>query len=422
MKLLKPIPHPNADRLEGFIINGNRVWYSKDLLKEGDTVIYFPIECQINPEILSNLNLFSDKTLNADNTKSGYFGHQGRVKAVKLRGEPSEGFIMTIDDFESAIHVRIDSLPVDVEFDTFGDMWICRKYEPAPARNSGTGPKAKKNPNSIIADEQFRFHYDTKKLSDNIGKIELDDIIVITNKMHGTSAVFANVLTKRKLNWKERIAKWFGIPVIDKEYNHVYSSRTVIKYIEDKYHTSEEGYYSNDVWGKVYNDDVAWCLDPGISIYGEIVGYSSYDKMVQKGYDYGESAGSCQLYVYRITYTTPDGDVIEFSWDQIKQFCYKNLLKHVPELYHGTAKNWFNNNTDLVTSDIYQIPSTFFLQSLKDAYLEKQCDMCKNNVPAEGIVVRRESRGIEAWKLKSFAFLQRESAELDNAENTSDDV
>lgn len=66
VKLGKPFPHPNADKLEGFNISGNTVWYSKDMLKENDIVIFFPIECQINPKILSRLNLFADKTLNSD--------------------------------------------------------------------------------------------------------------------------------------------------------------------------------------------------------------------------------------------------------------------------------------------------------------------------------------------------------------------
>ncbi len=39
--------------------------------------------------------------------------------------------------------------------------------------------------------------------------------------------------------------------------------------------------------------------------------------------------------------------------------------------------------------------------------------MCKNKVPAEGIVVRKETNGIDAFKFKSFAFLERETNMLD---------
>lgn len=412
MRLPKPIPHPNADKLEGFVINGNRVWYSKDLLKEGNTVIYFPIECQINPEILSNINLFSDKTLNLDISQSGYFGHHGRVKAVKLRGEPSEGFIMSLEDFEKAMRIQIDSLPHDVEFDTFSDVWICRKYVPQAPRNSGIGPKPKKNINHILVDGQFAFHRDTNKLVENLHKLEPEDIITITYKMHGTSAVFANVLTKRKFSLKERIAKWFDIPVVETEYSKMYSSRTVLKHIEGKYHTEKEGYYNYDVWSKTFQSEIAPIINPGITVYGEIVGYQSYDRMIQKGYDYGQIPGFAELYIYRITYTTPNGEVYEFSWDQLKQYCQKNDLKHVPELFHGTVREYLNDYS-LLNGLGRTVDDNELLYTLKQMYLEKPCAMCKNRVPAEGIVVRRESRGFEAWKLKSFAFLQHESAELD---------
>lgn len=418
VKLPKPIPHPNAERLEGFVINGNRVWYGKDLLKEGNFAIYFPIECQINPVILSRLNLFSDKTLNVDNNVSGYFGHQGRVKAIKLRGEPSEGFILPIRQFDEGVNSYLSILDleerIDQEFDTVTtngiETWVCKKYVPEAARNSGTGPRPKKNISDIIIDGQFVFHYNTPKLKENINKLEYDDIITITYKMHGTSAVFANVLTKRKLNWKERIAKWFGAKVIETEYGKVYSSRSIIKYVEDKYRTQKDGFYSSDVWAKTF-EVIKDSIDKGITLYGEIVGYDSNSKMIQKGYDYGQVPGFSEFYVYRITHTTEEGKVYEFDWDQIKDYCRRNDLKHVPELFCGTVKQYYTER---------QLPEPYnpdaVLKQLELEFLERPCHLCKNEVPAEGIVVRKEGHGYPAWKLKSYSFLMRESAQLDAGE------
>ena len=102
VSLGKSVTHPNADRLQGFIIDHARIYVDLSF-KEHDICIYFPLECQIDSRILSFLNLYSDKSLNSDNTKGGFFNPKGRVKAVRLRSEPSQGFIMKAQDFIDAI-------------------------------------------------------------------------------------------------------------------------------------------------------------------------------------------------------------------------------------------------------------------------------------------------------------------------------
>lgn len=42
--------------------------------------------------------------------------------------------------------------------------------------------------------------------------------------------------------------------------------------------------------------------------------------------------------------------------------------------------------------------------------------LCNNNVPEEGIVLRREVNGIDVYKLKSINFLEKESKMLDRGE------
>ena len=53
------------------------------------------------------------------------------------------------------------------------------------------------------------------------------------------------------------------------------------------------------------------------------------------------------------------------------------------------------------------------VDKLREKYLEKQCTVCKNKVPNEGIVLRVDELGSRALKLKSFAFLQKETKDLD---------
>lgn len=82
------INHPNADKLQGWLVKGTTIWTNLSY-KEGEEVIYFPVGCVINKHLLSWMNLFRDKTLNSHPDKSGFFDIKGRVKALKLRGEPT---------------------------------------------------------------------------------------------------------------------------------------------------------------------------------------------------------------------------------------------------------------------------------------------------------------------------------------------
>lgn len=65
--------------------------------------IYFPVECCIDKEFLGKNNLFRDASMNVDHSKTGMFEDKGRVKAIKLKGEISEGFIIPIESFNCFI-------------------------------------------------------------------------------------------------------------------------------------------------------------------------------------------------------------------------------------------------------------------------------------------------------------------------------
>lgn len=71
IRLSAPSKHPNADKLIGHNIFFNQVFTDLSY-KEGDIVIYFPLECAINKEFISFFNGFSDPELNKDKVK-GYF-------------------------------------------------------------------------------------------------------------------------------------------------------------------------------------------------------------------------------------------------------------------------------------------------------------------------------------------------------------
>lgn len=414
-----PVKHPNADRLQGFIIDGNRVW--TDLTRHtGELGVYFPLECKLNEGLLSRLNLYRDGERDVDTNVKGYFDKHGRVKALKLRGEPSEGIFLTLEEVIQGLgeeDVTIDE--VGVEFDMWGAQVICEKYIPPVTRSTTQGePRSREKRISRLVDNQFRFHEDTAQLKKNLHKIQPDDNISITYKLHGTSFVVSKILVKRTLSWWQKILLWFGVPIVTEEYDVVYSSRGVVKneYF-DKVHNH---FYGVDLWADI-RDVVKDKTINGISFYGEAVGYTSTGRMIQGGYDYGyvcpraaeeyKEGKHFGVYIYRITITNVDGQKFELSWGQIKEYCDKYGLQHVPEIYYGRA-----NDVSSVVSNAVNWPDRF-LEHLTSAHLEKDCYMCISKVPAEGIVVRKDNLfEFEAYKLKAFRFLEKESATLDTGE------
>jgi len=251
-------------------------------------------------------------------------------------------------------------------------------------------------------DGEFKFHYKTEHLGKNIFILNPDDFITVSSKLHGTSAIYSNVLCKRPFNPFRTIANKFGANIPEVEYKFVYSSRSVLK-------NRRDGKFTDDVWGTIASelrDDIP----EGYNVYGEIVGYSG-GKTIQKGYDYGVPVGECEFRVYRITYNLSDGKARELEWYEIEEFCIEHGLKTVPVYYNGLAKYLF---MDIPVDDNWR---DNFLSKLKETYLDKTCELCTTGVVNEGIVLRIESGEHKtALKFKSPTFVLKESAARDNNE------
>lgn len=419
-----PVKHPNADRLQGFSIDSNIIWTDMSYNK-GDKVVYFPLESQLSSELLKEMNMYASASMNADVQIKGYFDKHGRVRAVRLRTQPSMGIVLKTSDvlrvFPIPMVIDIADSYINTEFDTWNGELLLKKYVPKGrdySMASNTSEDKSRIPRiSRLVDNQFKLHVNTAKLDKNIHNILPDDIISITNKLHGTSFIVGKVLVKRELSFFERILNKLGINIVTEYYDTIYSSRNVIK--NEYLDKVNRHYYNTDVWA-----DVKECLKdrlaPGMTIYGEAVGWTSTGKAIQNGYDYGyQSPGityiegiNYGIFVYRITTTDTSGRTFEFSWDQVKQYCVLHGMRHVPELYYGKAKDWAN-----------LIPVAYdwhdqILQHLKETYLEKDCDMCSiPGTPAEGIVIRADNLiSCTPYKLKSFRFLEKETEALDKGE------
>jgi hypothetical protein len=211
--------HSNADRLQCIAIDGFNTITGLDT-KDGDFYVFFPAECQINDGLLAFSNSYRDKTKNRNPEKAGFVEENRRVKTISLRSERSEGYILPItivEEWLASIGIKVDLKEFEGKyFDTIGKEIICNKYVVKISRQPGLGggdKKGKKARASKLVEGQFCFHYETTALQRNVHRISPDDILWISSKYHGTSAVYANVLCKRKLNFVEKILR--KIPFIN---------------------------------------------------------------------------------------------------------------------------------------------------------------------------------------------------------------
>ena len=449
--------NPKVERLKVAHVQGYNILVGID--EKPGKYVYFPTNSMINPALLSFANLYRHGERNADVNKTGFFDDNGRVKAICLQKQVSEGFLLPFETLQafilSSVNIALNEkdCPDGLEFDQAEHggktFWINRKYVIHSAQKQDPGNpgdrKARKRNKRIakldtVIENQFRFHYDTVLLRKNPNAIEPHDLISITSKWHGTSHISAYVKCRRYLNWRERLALWLAKRKdLFNDYAHLYSSRSVIKnrFVYKDKPRKVGGFYGFDVW-KYADEYLQPYMPKGMSIYAEIVGYLPSGSYIQKDYDYGcvppavknfsegdvkEGDYVCgvnyKVVVYRITMTNEDGITHEFSAKEVQQWCAKNGLTPVRELYYGYAKDLYPELDP--ESETW---STDFMEKMandKNFYMEMQSPDCNNNVPHEGIVIKVEDGIPRAWKLKSFAFLNKEQEALDKGISNIED-
>ncbi len=399
--------HPNADKLQLTNIFGNVVIVGLDT-KVGDIGVFFPIESQISEEFAKANDLIRRKDENGK-AAGGMLEQNRRVRAIKLRGTPSMGLFLPLSSLSWFCPAPVE-LQEGYEFEEMNGIPICCKYIPKTNQTNGSGKKkeGRKPRESKIIPDQFRFHFDTAQLGKNIHKINPDDLIAITWKMHGTSAIVSNCLVKKKLGVLPGIAKFLGIEVVGSQYEYIYASRRVVK---NSFFTTKQHFYNYDLWSEVGKQNFGDKLHKGETIYYEICGFLKDGGLIQKGYDYGCEAGTNKIYVYRITQTSVDGSVVELQWNQVKDRSKELGVEYTPEIFYGKANDVTLPEYTLDTKEHWH---ENYLEMLKRDYVyDQDSKFCLHKVPEEGICVRKEGLGIEVFKLKAFRFLEHETKQLD---------
>lgn len=125
--------NPEVARLKCCTIDGFNIITGID--SQPGLYVYFPTACCINPDFLRYCNLYRHKELNNDPEQTGMFEDNGRVKAIRLKNELSEGFILPVVQFQNYImSVTNKEIEAGIEFDIVEhegkEFWINKKYIP----------------------------------------------------------------------------------------------------------------------------------------------------------------------------------------------------------------------------------------------------------------------------------------------------
>lgn len=354
--------HPNANRLVLATVLSSTVVISKDMT-EGQVVIYFPSDGQLSEEMCAANDLVRRKDENG-NDAGGFLDPKKRnVRIIRLRGEYSDGLVLPL---ESLAWTGGDykSLKVGDTITVFNKHEICRKYVPQVVKTAPTAAKTKKGGKVKKKDEvvtpYFAQHVDTPQLRFVMNNFRPGDVISLTEKVHGTSSRNANtlVLTSKK-SWFDRLFHRNDKTL--KEYKYIVGTRrtTVAGQLG--------GYYGSNQfrleWGERFKNK----LLEGECVFGEIAGYVTgedtpimavgknsltNDKEFIRQYgdtttfSYGCAPKESRYFIYRMTYTTHEGVVIEYPWDMVVLRAKEMGFEAVPEVdrfIYTTEEDFMNH-------------------------------------------------------------------------------
>ena len=422
-------PILGADYIHEGSVLGERVVISKTVVT-GDVGLFFPVDLQLSNMYCYENNLYHDKALNKDVTKSGFFDKNRRVRAQTFKGVKSCGLFMPLESiyFTGA---WAEELTEGLAFDEINGHKLVQKYISEASKVKGQANQAKAVKKNFAP--FFAKHVDSEQFRHCAEQIKKGSLISIAAKIHGTSARMGYLPALQELPvWKQKFNHWVG-HLMNKpffkdsyEYSYVLGTRNVVlKTHEEK----KEGYHGPETFRYEVFELVKPFLEKGQSIYGEIAGYANGKSIMPKHsikdlkskeftkkygetitYSYGCKEHEYRFHIYRITTTSEAGTQIDWTQAQIDSWCAdRGLLGPVsvcePFIYDGDVEalralvEALTEHPELLTED-YIDPSHV----------------------SEGVILRVDSGKLvpDFYKSKSFAFKVMEGLEMvENIEDCS---
>ena len=436
-------PHPNAERLQLLRVFGTDTCVGLDV-KLGDRGVYFPTDGQLSEEFCQVHDLVRRK--DEQGNAAGGFLEPGKrnIKAIKLRGERSDGLYMPLSCLEYT-GVKLEDFADGDTITVVNKHEICQKYIPRSNKSAGSAPTGNRTrKHKVPYAPLFAEHADTEQLVYNLAAFRPGDQIEITLKMHGTSQrtgylpVFQGYISSIPwVRWvikyinpdtKNKFAQWLlkdamkdAKPVYGWDY--VTGTRRVVL---ENY---DGGFYGGNGFRAQHAKTFEGKLQKGETVYYEVVGFTdtgvpimpsvNNKKLNDKDFikQYGEEtvfSYGCEpvatpavikapemtetipakpqsdIYVYRMTMTNEEGFVVEYAPDFMRYRCEQMGVKCVPVLWKGTIPIDENPTEDVLY--------------LTEQYCGGTDPIGKTHI-REGVVVRIINRPkFTAYKHKNFEF------------------
>ena len=445
--------HSNADRLQLADCFGNTVIVGLEYT-EGQLGVYFPVDGQLSVEFCAANDLVRRKDENG-NPAGGYLDPEKRnIKAMKLRGEKSDGLFMPLTAL--ANFTTVSDLKEGDTITVLNGVEICKKYIPKRKASGEWHGGSKGRKTKVDFCPTFAQHVDTEQLAYNLSAFKTGDVVELTLKMHGTSGRtgYLPLRKEKPLNWFQKLFKKH--PDIYYEYGYVTGTRRVV--LDN---THDGGYYDDNSFRLRMAEKFEGKLHKGETVYYEIVGFVNdqtpimasvkNSKISDKAFtkQYGEETvfsygcdpngeweekhycaapdcldfdatipPRCQVYVYRMTMTNEDGDVIEYSPEQMRMRCDQMGVKYVPVFEKFMIPEHSGEVlTDKAGDTDYGVcsPGEYVLRKVEQ-YFDGPDPIGKTHI-REGVVARIVNRPtIAVYKHKNFSFKVLEGIAKDVAD------
>ena len=463
--------HPNADRLQLADCFGNTVIVSLDYT-ENQLGVYFPVDGQLSVEFCAANDLVRRKDENG-NPAGGYLDPEKRnIKAMKLRGEKSDGLFLPLTSL--ANFTTISDLKEGDTITILNGVEICKKYIPKRKEGSWHGGGSKGYKTKVNFAPTFAQHIDTEQLAYHLNDFRAGDVVELTLKMHGTSGrtgylplikgyadsfgcTAGNIIRKISARLRKRPTPELchdGAPIY--EYGYVTGTRRVV--LDDKH---DGGFYDDNQFRHEMAKKFEGKLHKGETVYYEIVGFVNEstpimasvknskikDKEFSKQYgeetvfSYGcDPAGDweekhesdapdvldfdkifppkCEVYVYRMTMSNDEGDVVEMSPEQMRLRCDQMGVKYVPVFEKFIIPDMGVDVDKDGTADAQIVsPGEYVLRKVEQ-YFDGPDPIGKTHI-REGVVARIVNRpSICLYKHKNHTFKMLSGIAIEQAEES----
>ena len=463
--------HSNADRLLLADCFGNTVIVGLEY-QEGQLGVYFPVDGQLSAEFCAANDLVRRKDENG-NPCGGYLDPDKRnIKAMKLRGEKSDGLFLPLTAL--ANFTTISDLKEGDTITILNGVEICKKYIPKIKNRGEWHGGSKGHKTKVNFAPTFAQHVDTEQLAYHLNDFHAGDVVELTLKCHGTSArtgYLPLIRNKKRTLWQKIMRKPAHTYT---EYGYVTGTRRVV--LDEKH---DGGFYTDNQFRLEMAKKFEGKLHKGETVYYEIVGFVNAntpimascdnkkikDKEFSKQYgdttvfsygcdpdgdweehnyddpDYPEignamsteeakaygivRAPKCEVYVYRMTMSNEEGDVVEMSPEQMRLRCDQMGVKYVPVFEKFMIPDMGVDVDNDGTADAQIVsPGEYVLRKVEQ-YIEGPDPIGKTHI-REGVVARIVNRPtISLYKHKGFQFkllegLIKDAADAPDMEEAQD--